>query len=105
MKIKVLTTEGDVEGKTTRTVGYFIGTINQIITYCVKNNIKPYYYFKIDELEITDVSDLEALVSVTEGNYHRLIYQTPEDLIKEGKINAALSKLTEEEKKLLGVNK
>lgn len=35
--IHKITTEGDVEGRTTRTIGYFTGDINDILAYCEKN--------------------------------------------------------------------
>lgn len=38
MNITALTTEGDCEGRSTAIVGYFLGSLSQIMTYCVKNN-------------------------------------------------------------------
>lgn len=98
-----LRTQGDCEGKSTSTVGIFIGSIDQIITYCIKNNIKPYYNFYCNLVKLTDVSDISPEVKVTIDNIGYLSYSTPEKLEKEAKKQEALNKLTEEERVLLGL--
>ena len=104
MNIIKLTTEGDCEGRTIKTVGYFAGTIEQVITYCVANNIKPYYNFQKNTVEVIDCSSLITKVQVKEDNLGYIKYTTDKDLEKQAAINAALSKLTDKEKELLGIN-
>lgn len=103
MKIIKLTTEGDCEGRTTKTVGYFAGTIEQVITYCVANNIKPCYNFQKNVVEVIDCSSLTVKVQVKEDDYGHIKYKTDKYLEKQAEINAALSKLTDKEKELLGI--
>lgn len=105
MNIIRLTTEGDCEGRTTKTVGYFKGTTEQILTYCVLNNIKPYYQFKKTSVDIVDCSNIKAAVTVKERDHGYLQYETTEDLHRKSLVNAALSKLSDKEKELLGLNK
>lgn len=102
-KLIKLTTEGDEEGRTTSTVGLFLGTLDQVITYCIENNIKPYYNFKASDVTVVDVSNIEPKVVTSIGSYGRIEYKTPEDLKVIAARNAALSKLSEEERKLLGL--
>lgn len=104
MNITILTTEGDCEGRSTQIVGYFIGSLSQIMTYCVKNNIRPTYNFHTSSINIKDVSKEPSIVKCHIGEYGRLIYNTPEELEIEAKKNLALSKLTKEEKTLLGLS-
>ena len=47
VEVIALQTEGDVEGKSIRMVGYFIGTLSQVITHCILNNIKPFTILKL----------------------------------------------------------
>jgi hypothetical protein len=103
IKAVVLITQGDCEGRSTKTIGTFIGTINQIITYCIKNNIEPYYNFSSYNANIIDVSSIKEEVNVIIREYGRIDYKTPEKLAKEAKRKEALSKLTDEEKRLLGL--
>lgn len=102
-KIIKLTTEGDCEGRSTETVGYFQGSIEQIITYCVLNNIKPFYYFCQDIVDVIDCRNIEPKVVVAEDKYRRISYKTTEDLQKQAEINKVLSKLSDKEKELLGL--
>ena len=52
------TTEGDCEGRTTRTLGVFkANSKQQVIEYLVTNNIKPYYSYKVEEIDVLDISD------------------------------------------------
>lgn len=104
-KIIKLTTEGDAEGRTTKTVGYFVGSLDQIITYCILNNINPAYFFSAENINLIDVINVTPKVKVTMEEYGRLRYKITEDLEKESKINNALSKLTDEEKELLNLQR
>lgn len=103
LKVIKLITEGDCEGRSTQTKGYFIGSLSQIITYCVNNNINPYYYFKAETVQVIDVSDLPEELQVSTGGYGRLEYKTNKQLEEEKLRNIALKKLTDEEKRLLGI--
>ena len=104
MSIIKLITEGDCEGRTTQTVGYFVGTLEQVMTYCVRNNIRPYYHFKKVLVDVVDCSAVVPKLKVQEDSYGRITHSTDEDLEKQAAINSALSKLTVKEKKLLGIN-
>lgn len=98
-----ITTEGDCEGKSIKTVGLFKGSVDQIITYLISNNIKPYYGFYADKIDITDCSEISPEVEVTKGSYGKLVYTTPESLKFQVARSEALSKLTSAERKLLGL--
>lgn len=116
-KIIKLTTEGDVEGRTTKNIGYFLGSLDQIITYCILNNIHPVYSFSAEKINLIDVTDVTPKVKVAMeelwknqddyiGKLAIIKFQgVSEDLEKESKINNALSKLTDEEKKLLNLQR
>lgn len=104
MNIIKLTTEGDCEGRTTKTVGHFIGTIEQVMTYCIGNNIKPYYNFQKNTVEVVDCSSIVAKVQVKEDNLGYVTCTTDKDLEKQAVINSALAKLSKEEKELLVLN-
>lgn len=79
-KIIKLTTEGDCEGRTTSTVGLFLGSLDQVITYCIENNIKPYYHFGVSSQTIIDVSNVVPKVTTSIGSYGRIQYSNPEEL-------------------------
>jgi hypothetical protein len=103
MKVIQITTEGDCEGRSTKVVGLFTGSIEQIITHLVANNIKPYYTFNQKEIEVIDCSKVQPKVSVSKDCYGRLEYKTSEDLQREADKAKALAKLTKEERQLLGI--
>ncbi len=67
-----LTTEGDCEGRTTRQVGIFKGTPEQILTYCKQNNIKPYYNFSLMKINMVDASNVEPTVTIRFDSYGRI---------------------------------
>lgn len=98
-----ITTEGDCEGKSIRTVGLFIGSVDQIITYLISKNIKPYYGFYADNIDVIDCSEIKPEVEVTVGSYGKLVYTTPETLKLQAARSEALSKLSPTERKLLGL--
>ena len=58
VKAYKLTTEGDCEGRTVKTLGIFIGTPEQVIQYAENNNIPKYYQYNISPVNIIDVSDV-----------------------------------------------
>jgi hypothetical protein len=103
MKIKRLYTEGDCEGRSTRTVGYFTGTLSQIITYCIKHDISPFYSFHVEEIDVISTVDVCPGVSAKLGEYGRVEYHTSEEMEKTRKKNRALKKLTPEERELLNL--
>lgn len=96
-----LTTEGDCEGRSTKSLGMFIGNIDQIITYCLENGIKPYYNYSYKCVTITDVSDVIPKVITSNGKYGTVGYKVAEDFVD--KRTQALAKLTDEERTLLGL--
>lgn len=103
--ITKITTEGDCEGRTTREVGLFLGSIEQIMYHCYINNIKPEYHFKQHSVNVTDCTDLAVPKSfkVTTDHYNRLeIKADPETCLEMSK-QAALSKLNYKDKKVLGL--
>ena len=56
------TTEGDCEGRTTRTLGIFKANSKlQVIEYLVANNIKPCYDYKVEEIDVLDISDTKII--------------------------------------------
>lgn len=105
MEIVCLTTEGDCEGRSTRTVGYFIGTTEQIITYCIEKDIKPEYHFRTKTFNVVDCSNVIPRVSCSVSSFGSIEYKSIKQYDKEQEtINKALAKLSPEEKKLLGLN-
>lgn len=103
MTIYRLTTEGDCEGRTTTTLGYFEGTLDQIVSYCIKNGISPYYNFKAELIDVRNCQNTRPIVSVTQCDYGILQYKTTEEARKELDKANALAKLTAQERKLLGL--
>jgi hypothetical protein len=100
----ILTTEGDCEGRTTRTLGHFYGTPEKIIAYALENNLKEYYKYGLKEVDTIDVSNHKTNGIVAEiGHYGVVSYKTDEDFKKELKRKSALNKLTPEERNLLGL--
>ena len=97
-----LSTEGDCEGRSTKDLGLFNGTIEQVVSYCVRNNIKPYYNFRYRAPLVIDVSDEIVTVNV-EHQPHGAISYDMKDGVTEDKYQKAMSKLTPEDKILLGL--
>lgn len=100
----ILTTEGDCEGRSTRTLGHFYGTPEQIISYALENHLHKYYDYSLKESNVIDVSRQETNGIIVEvGQFDKVNYKTDEDFKKELKRKTALGKLTEEERNLLGL--
>lgn len=98
------TTEGDCEGRSTKTLGIFKANSKlQVIEYLVTNNIKPYYGYKVEELDVLDISDIKVtyVADITEGRYGTikvvLDSERQAELERQQLIISALGKLTDEE--------
>ena len=98
------TTEGDCEGRTTRTLGIFKANSKlQVIEYLVANNIKPCYDYKVEEIDVLDISDTKIIyVSETiEDSYGRIKFildtEWKAELERQQLIISALGKLTDKE--------
>lgn len=101
-----VTTEGDGEGKSIRTVGIYHGTKEQVAQYLHDNGIKPYYdfYFQNVPEPVTDVTHIFKIDVEVKDFGHSTVKIIPSKDAKERAMkNAALAKLSEEERKLLGV--
>lgn len=103
-----LRTEGDCEGRTMKTIGYFYGNVDQIATYITENNMSPYYHWELTKVDppVTDVSNVvphcTGYISSTFGKFE---IRTSEEVRKMAAKKAALAKLSSEEKELLGLEK
>ncbi len=99
------TTESDCEGRRPRKVlGIFKANSKlQVIEYLVTNNIKPYYSYKVEELDVLDISDIKVthVADTIEDSYGRievvLDSERKAELEKQQLIISALSKLTDKE--------
>ena len=98
------TTEGDCEGRTTRTLGIFKANSKlQVIEYLVANNIKPYYGYMVEEIDVLDISDTKVIyvADIREERYSTikviLNSEHQSELEKQQLIKSALGKLTDEE--------
>ena len=98
------TTEGDCEGRTTRTLGIFKANSKlQVIEYLVTNNIKPCYDYKVEEIDVLDISDTKIthVADIIEDSYGRikvvLNAERQAELEKQQLIKSALGKLTDKE--------
>ena len=104
-KILHITTEGDVEGRSTKSLGYFNGTPKQAIAWLAANGITPYYRYHIREVEIDDVDDLNVgtyKVEVDSAGYvTQFTGKLPETLKKQAKIRKLLKGLSNDDKELL----
>ncbi len=106
MAIYKVTTEGDCEGKSTRTLGLFSGTKHQAIAYLKVNGNNPYYHYRIQKVDVVDVSSLNiGDFRVTEREDGKVLMhgRLPSALLDTAKREKALAKLTKEEREILGV--
>ena len=98
------TTEGDCEGRSTKTLGLFKANSKlQVIEYLVTNGIKPTYDYKIEEVDVLDISDLKVnyVADIVEEQFGRikvvLNAEREAQLEKDLLIKSALGKLTDKE--------
>lgn len=99
------TTESDCEGRQPRKVlGIFKANSKlQVIEYLVTNNIKAYYDYKVEEIDVLDISDTKVtyVADIIEESYGRikvvLNAERQAELEKQQLIKSALGKLTDEE--------
>ena len=98
------TTQGDCEGRSTTTLGIFKANSKlQVIEYLVANNIKPYYNYSVEEIDVLDISDTKVtyVADIVEEKYGTikvvLNVERQAELEKQQLIKSALSKLTNKE--------
>lgn len=98
------TTEGDCEGRSTKTLGLFKANSKlQVIEYLVTNGIKPSYDYKIEEIKVEDISELKVnyVADIIEEQFGRikvvLNSERQAKLEQDLLIKTALSKLTDKE--------
>lgn len=98
------TTEGDCEGRSTRTLGVFKANSKlQVIEYLVINNIKPCYTYMVEEINVLDITDTKVthVSDIIEDSYGRidvvLNSERQAELEKQQLIKSALGKLTDKE--------
>ncbi|BAV80976.1 hypothetical protein [Vibrio phage RYC] len=98
-----LTTEGDCEGRTTRHLGNFYGTPEQIVEHALENGLDKTYTYYLKCKDIVDVSKKQPTISVDVDRLGCISYETNEQIRLKAMRNAALSKLSDEERKVLGL--
>lgn len=99
------TTEGDCEGRLPRKVlGIFKANSKlQVIEHLVTNNIKAYYDYKVEEIDVLDISDTKVtyVADIIEESYGRikvvLNAERQAELERQQLIKSALEKLTDKE--------
>ena len=110
VKIFKVETAGDCEWIASKTVGYFMANnAKEVAEYLVVNNIKPSYYFKIKEVKCEEVVGIEQryVKSVLVDKYGKMEINTYVDEIENLKklqdAKSGLEKLTQDERKALGL--
>ena len=112
VKIFKVETAGDIEWRTSSTVGYFMANnAKEVAEYLVVNNIKPSYCFAIKEVKCHDVVGIEQtyVKSVLVDKYGKLenevdsLKRELENLKKLQDAKSGLEKLTQDERKALGL--
>ena len=110
VKIFKVETAGDCEWITSRVVGYFMANnAKEVAEYLVVNNIEPSYYFVIEDVKCHDVVGIEQkyVKSVLVDKYGKLEINTYvdelENLKKLQDAKSGLEKLTQDERKALGL--
>ena len=98
------TTEADCEGRSIRTLGVFKANSKlQVIEHLVTNNIKACYNYKVEEIDVLDISDTKVtyVADIIEDSYGRievvLDTERKAELEKQQLIKSALGKLTDKE--------
>ncbi len=104
-KVLHITTEGDEEGRTSKSLGYFVGNPTQAIAHLVSHEVRPAYSYYVKEFDIVDVSKLqigsyEVIMDAT-GKVTRLMGDIPEELKVQGKLDKILKSLSNDDKMLL----
>lgn len=103
-QIITVTTEGDCEGRTTKTLGTFIGTPEQAIHYCRMNGLDPYYTYRVKPLDCIDVSGINTSIVLESINTWGGVTIKPDPILEaEVKKQRALAKLSDEDKIALGI--
>lgn len=98
-----ITTEGDCEGRSTKDLGIYEGTLEQIITYMTVKGIKPYYNYCATPIQVVNCNGIIPEVIVNSDNLGYLSVKTLGDLQQRVAKEAALAKLSKEERALLGL--
>lgn len=102
-QIITVTTEGDCEGRTTKTLGTFIGTPEQAIHYCRMNGLDPYYNYRVKPLDCIDVANINTNIVLEIDTWGKVTSKPDPILEEEVKKQRALAKLSEEDKIALGL--
>ena len=110
VKIFKVETAGDCEWRTSKTVGYFMANnAKEVAEYLVVNNIEPSYHFVIKEVKCHNVVGIEQryVKSVLVDKYGNLEINTYVDELENLKklqyAKSGLEKLTQDERKALGL--
>lgn len=98
MTIFHVTTEANDEGSRSRTLGYITArTKEQAVLYLYSKGVRPYYFFRVEEINIeavTCTSHDSSNYIVTKQGSDRFVVKEKEE-IKQQKINQ-LDKITEQ---------
>lgn len=78
----LVTTEGDVEGKSTHTVGFFKGKVQDILGHFAEKGIGPYYSFHFKLIETT-VVELNKTAFNSEVSFHGQNFDKQPEKLKE----------------------
>lgn len=110
VKIFKVETAGNCEWGTSKTVGCFMANnAKEVAEYLVVNNVKPSYHFVIKEVKCYDVIGIEQthVKSVLVDKYGKMEINTYvdelENLKKLQDAKSGLEKLTQDERKALGL--
>lgn len=82
MNLWLVTTEGDAEGKSTHTVGFFKGKVQDILGHFAEKGIKPYYSFHFKLIEPT-VVELNKTAFNSEVSFHSQNFDKQPEKLKE----------------------
>ena len=110
VKIFKVETAGDCEWRTSTTVGYFMANnAEEVAEYLVVNNIEPSYYFIIKDVNFRNVVGIEQryVKSVLVDKYGKMKINNYTDELENLKklqdAKSGLEKLTQDERKALGL--
>lgn len=106
--IYIVKTNGDCEGRSTKTIGYFkADTLEQIAEFIETNGIEYIYDYTIELIGYTDVTDIKPVYidKVNKGKFGAiekiLTAKGAAELSRLKAKNKALSKLTPEEQRAI----